>query len=60
MQISRKGLNAYSCDKNIPLEKRWEYSKKLALWLNEENIEANLDLKEIKEKSDLYFNLLKN
>ena len=59
MQISRKGLNAYSYDENIPLEKRWEYSKKLALWLNEQNIEANLDLKKIKEKSELYFNLLK-
>ncbi|MBB78844.1 MAG: hypothetical protein CL844_07565 [Crocinitomicaceae bacterium] len=59
MQISRKGLNAYSYDKNIPLEKRWDYSRKLAFWLNKENIEANLDLKEMKEKSDLYFNLLK-
>lgn len=58
MMISRKGMNAHSYDSAIPLKKRWEFSRKLALWLNEQT-----DLSEsqasLKNDLDSYFKLIK-
>ena len=58
MMITRKGMNAHCHDKSIPLEKRWDYSKRLALWLNNK---GELDQDELKLMTDLdqYFRLLK-
>jgi hypothetical protein len=58
MMITRKGMNAQCHDDSIPLEKRWNYSRKLALWLNEKE-ELNVEQEELKNDLDHYFRLLK-
>lgn len=58
MMISRKGMNAYSNDSSIPLEERWAYSRKLALWLNSLT-ELDTDLALLKDKLEGYFSLIK-
>lgn len=59
MRLTRKGMNDVDVDKSIPLLKRWEYSKSLANWINEQDLENNTRLIELKEKLENYFNLLK-
>ncbi len=58
MTITRKGMNAFSYDRNRSLKQRWSYSRSLALWLNNKE---TLNEKEELLKSDLdaYFRLLK-
>ncbi len=59
MRLTRKGMHAEDTDLNIPLEKRWEYSKKLAKWLNGLNEQELEKLEPLKKDLDAYFSLLK-
>ncbi len=59
MRISRKGMNAENPDLSIPLEKRWEYSKRLAKWLNDLSPEQLQKLEPLKKDLDSYFSLIK-
>lgn len=59
MIISRKGMNFGSHDSSIPLISRWEYSRKLANWLNLQKVQESEELSSLKEDSDTYFKLLK-
>ena len=38
--------------------KRWEYSKKLANWINGQDFETNTELSKTKDKAESYFKLL--
>lgn len=58
MKITRKGMNSKNHDKSIPLLKRWEYSKKLATWINAQDFETNTALNKTKDKAESYFKLL--
>lgn len=59
LKITRKGINFPNFDKNIPLIKRWDYSRKLALWLNSD--ERNQEkLSDIKSKLEKYNETLEN
>jgi hypothetical protein len=59
MQITRKGMNHENHDPAIPLRERWEYSRRLALWLNENDPEQNAELAALKKDLDSYFRLQK-
>jgi len=59
MMLTRKGMNALHSDHSIPLETRWRYSQKLALWLNEKTQEEKAHLAPLKDKMEHYFNTLK-
>lgn len=59
MMINRKGMNALNFDRSRSLKQRWEYSRKLALWMNEQNFEDNKALSQLEEDAKSYFNLLK-
>lgn len=59
MMLTRRGMNADSFDRSIPLERRWRYSQHLATWLNEQNLEENDTLTKLKEDIAGYFKLLK-
>lgn len=54
MMITRKGMHPESTDLSIPLEKRWSYSRNLALHLNERSEVALASLNELKEKLHKY------
>ena len=60
MRITRKGMNAFNSNRNISLLKRWEYSKKLAHWMNENDIETSDSFNKTKEQTESYFTLLKH
>jgi 1-acyl-sn-glycerol-3-phosphate acyltransferase len=57
MILTRRGMNAESYDSELTLIERFEYSKKIALWLNNNSLET---LEPIKERIEFYFNVLKN
>ena len=59
MMLTRRGMNADSFDKSIPLERRWRYSQRLAAWLNEQNLEEDEKLSNLKEDIAGYFKLIK-
>lgn len=59
MMINRKGMNALNFDRNYSLKQRWEYSRKLANWFNEQNFEENKELAALEEESKSYFSLIK-
>lgn len=59
MEITRKGMSPVSFDPSLRLEDRWRYSQKLAYWLNEQNLETNKEVKQLKEDTENYFRLLK-
>ncbi len=59
MMLTRKGMNALHSDHSIPLETRWRYSQKLALWLNEKTQEEKAHLAPLKDKMEHYYNTLK-
>ncbi|MGB0933663.1 MAG: 1-acyl-sn-glycerol-3-phosphate acyltransferase [Lishizhenia sp.] len=59
MQLTRKGMNAENSDQNIPLLKRYTYSKQLASWINNQDLEANSQLAQLKLKIADYFNTIK-
>lgn len=58
-RLRRNGMNAVDTDKSIPLKQRWENSRKLALWLNAQDLTENQDLLTLKEDLDAYFRLQK-
>jgi hypothetical protein len=58
MQIRRNGLHPENTDFSIPLKKRYENSKQLANWLNQQDLE-NEDLVALKKQADTYFRLQK-
>jgi 1-acyl-sn-glycerol-3-phosphate acyltransferase len=58
MRLTRKGMNATDTDKSIPLIERWKYSKRLADWFNESNIEEDTDLMALKKRLENYFKSL--
>lgn len=41
-QLRRNGINPVDTDFSIPLKKRWENSRKLALWLNAQQLDKNV------------------
>ncbi|MDB2657088.1 1-acyl-sn-glycerol-3-phosphate acyltransferase [Crocinitomicaceae bacterium] len=59
MMLTRRGMNADSFDKSIPLERRWRYSQRLANWLNELDIEKDEKISKLKEDIAAYFKLIK-
>ncbi|MDR0801569.1 1-acyl-sn-glycerol-3-phosphate acyltransferase [Fluviicola sp.] len=59
MQITRKGYNHPNHDDRIPLCKRLEYSRKLALWINEHVTDESTDILALQKDLDAYFNLEK-
>lgn len=59
MQLTRKGINHENHDDRIPLLERWAYSRKLASWMNGENLEENTDLLALKKDLESYFALQK-
>jgi hypothetical protein len=54
MRLTRKGMNHENSDFSIPLEERWKYSRKLALWLNEQNVEDE-ELNSLRDDLKEYF-----
>lgn len=58
MQIRRNGLHPENTDFSIPLKKRYENSKQLASWLNNQDLE-NEALVDLKKQADTYFRLQK-
>lgn len=59
MQITRKGYNHTNHDDSIPLVKRWEYSKNLAKWINENVTDESEEILALQKDLDGYFNLEK-
>lgn len=59
MQITRKGYNHANHDDSIPLIKRWEYSKNLARWINENVTDESAEILALQTDLDGYFNLEK-
>jgi hypothetical protein len=52
-------MNATCSDTSIPLEKRWKYSQKLAIWINKNVNNENVELMNLKNQLENYFSLLK-
>lgn len=59
MQLTRKGMNHENHDDKIPLKERWEYSRRLAGWMNAQKLDENEELVSLKKDMDSYFNLQK-
>ena len=59
MMLTRKGMNSDSHDDSIQLKERWNYSRKLALWMNEQDLDNNEELVKLKKETEGYFSLLK-
>lgn len=59
MQITRKGFNHANHDDTIALKARFEYSKKLAHWINENATEDNAAINQLKKELNAYFSLEK-
>lgn len=58
-RLRRNGMNPVDSDRNIPLLKRWDNSRKLAHWINEQKPEENEALLKLRDDTDSYFKLLK-
>lgn len=58
MMITRKGMHPESTDLNIPLKKRWSYSRSLALYLNGKTEVELASLNELKDRLHKYTNTL--
>ena len=52
-------MNAENFDRKLSLVKRWEYSRSLAKWIDQQDIESNEALSEFKKESESYFSILK-
>lgn len=57
MKLTRKGMNSKCFDRKISLKKRWEYSRKLAHWFNENVTADNEALMSLKNDLESYFKL---
>ena len=58
MQIRRNGMHPENTDFSIPLQQRYENSKQLAAWINQQDLE-NEELIALKMQADTYFRLQK-
>jgi hypothetical protein len=58
-RLRRNGINPVDSDRKIPLLKRWDNSRRLALWMNEQKLSENETLVQLKADTDTYFKLLK-
>lgn len=59
MIITRQGMAPDNSDKRIDLLERWKYAKRLATWMNEQELNENEDLIGLKKEQESYFSLLK-
>lgn len=59
MILTRKGMNMENHDSKLSLENRWNYSRKLASWLNQLSEGQKVQITSIKERLDSYFRELK-
>ena len=59
MILTRRGMNADNFDRKISLIDRWNYSRSLAKWINQEDVESNEKLMSFKKDAESYFSLLK-
>lgn len=59
-RLLRTGLHPADSDKSIPLKQRWDNSRHLAKWMNEQKLDDNNQLVELKSDLEKYFNKLKN
>ncbi|MFM6934375.1 MAG: 1-acyl-sn-glycerol-3-phosphate acyltransferase [Flavobacteriales bacterium] len=59
MMLTRKGMNPYCFDDQIPLEKRWNYSKDLAHFLNQQGGNYSSEFLSLRSEVQGYFNQLK-
>lgn len=55
MRFTRKGMSSTDSDKSIPLLKRWNYSKDLAIWFNEASDTQKEQLRSLGERMKSYF-----
>jgi hypothetical protein len=60
MMLTRKGMNPHCFDDAISLEKRWNYSKDLANFINGFEDKLPDDLSQLKERISRYFDQLKS
>lgn len=58
MRLTKKGMCAVDTNRSIPLLKRWEYSKNLAKWMNNLDLDGSSELVQLKNKMHNYFHLL--
>lgn len=59
MRLLRVGMHPSDVDLSIPLKKRWENSRKLALWMNEQQLNNRSELVQLKSDLELYFKEIK-
>lgn len=59
MRFLRLGLHPEDSDFSIPLKTRWENSRALAAWMNQQNLDEQANLIELKKDLDSYFRLIK-
>lgn len=59
MILTRKGMHAESYDKKYTLKERWNYSRKLAKWLNSQDLTTNPALDSLKTDLETYMAKLK-
>lgn len=58
-RLLRTGLHPADSDKSIPLKQRWENARHLAKWMNEQQLDENDQLVELKADLEHYFKNLK-
>jgi len=59
MRLTKKGMHAFDSDKSISILDRRDYSKKLAAWFNEQNLDKNEEMIELRTELAEYFETLK-
>lgn len=59
MMLTRRGMSATCSDHSIPLLERWQYSRKLAAWMNQQSIAEGGQLFQLQKELEGYFNLQK-
>lgn len=58
-RLLRDGLHPEDSDKSIPLQQRWENSRRLALWMNEQSLDEQEELVTLKKDLEIHFSSLK-
>lgn len=58
-RLLRNGMNVRDTNFSIPLKKRWENSRRLALWMNERDLNEDAELVQLKADMEAYFELQK-
>lgn len=59
-RLLRNGMHPEDSDFSIPLQKRWENSRELALWMNTQQLDENPELVALKADLETYFKKLKS